>query len=304
MEIQKAACASCGAPISVPDDLDHLNCSYCGAGLDVRRGEGYIATRLAEDVKDAIEESGEQTQTEIRRLGLQQQLATAQLRLSDVQTEIRALQREQRNRQVSQQLNELRRQELGLINQIESLHRSLSGDDPLDALDADQEIAYQKVLSESYGDKDWTVSFVLCLLLGIWGGHRYYTGHVLTGILQFMTFGGFGVWWLIDLYLIGSGKFRDTHGYLLANPQLRFGQSCATSVIAFVAIAFSCALIARPIETQVLGLIDDAERLGPLATAGVVMAFLVGIGVFLYRMDPQAGLFKPLNNLINRQEDE
>jgi len=49
-----------------------------------------------------------------------------------------------------------------------------------------------------------------------------------------------------------------------------------------------------------LSLIDDAERLGPLVTAGVVVALLIGVGVFLYRMDPQARVFKPLRKLLDR----
>jgi predicted RNA-binding Zn-ribbon protein involved in translation (DUF1610 family) len=44
MEVQVMKCASCGAPIQVPGDLDAFNCAYCGTHLSVRRGAGYLAT--------------------------------------------------------------------------------------------------------------------------------------------------------------------------------------------------------------------------------------------------------------------
>lgn len=42
----------------------------------------------------------------------------------------------------------------------------------------------------------------LWLLTGLLGGHRYYLGNIGMGILQTITFGGFGVWWIIDAFLI------------------------------------------------------------------------------------------------------
>jgi len=58
MVVQKVACASCGAAISVPQDIDLLTCAYCGSHLMVRRGEGYIASKLAEQVTTAVREVG------------------------------------------------------------------------------------------------------------------------------------------------------------------------------------------------------------------------------------------------------
>jgi predicted RNA-binding Zn-ribbon protein involved in translation (DUF1610 family) len=58
VQVQKVACAGCGATISIPDDIDRLNCSFCGSGLVIKRGEGYIASKLAEQVKADIREVG------------------------------------------------------------------------------------------------------------------------------------------------------------------------------------------------------------------------------------------------------
>ena len=53
------------------------------------------------------------------------------------------------------------------------------------------------------------VTLLLCLLLGYFGIHRFYTKNWIAGILQLMTGGGCGIWWLIDLILIVAGTYRD-----------------------------------------------------------------------------------------------
>lgn len=47
--------------------------------------------------------------------------------------------------------------------------------------------------------------FLLWLLLGGLGFHRFYMGDISIGILQLLTFGGFGLWWLIDGIRIMTG---------------------------------------------------------------------------------------------------
>lgn len=58
---------------------------------------------------------------------------------------------------------------------------------------------------------------LLCAFLGVFGVHRFYVGKVGTGILQLVTVGGLGIWWLIDLVLIFVGSFRDKQGRRLLN---------------------------------------------------------------------------------------
>ena len=59
---------------------------------------------------------------------------------------------------------------------------------------------------------DWVVCFILVIFLGFWGVHRFYVRKIGTGILMFLTFGGFGIWWFIDLILIAVASFRDKEG--------------------------------------------------------------------------------------------
>lgn len=60
--------------------------------------------------------------------------------------------------------------------------------------------------------RSWLVTLLLALTVGPLGVHRFYTGKIVTGVLQFITFGGLGIWWLIDLLLILVGSFKDAEG--------------------------------------------------------------------------------------------
>ena len=55
-------------------------------------------------------------------------------------------------------------------------------------------------------------AFVLCVVFGYLGAHRYYAGKIGTGILMLITAGGLGIWVLIDLILLLSGSFTDSEG--------------------------------------------------------------------------------------------
>mgnify|MGYP000120583005 FL=1 len=58
----------------------------------------------------------------------------------------------------------------------------------------------------------WIACLCICYLFGLFGGHRFYTGNIKSGIIQLLTFGCFGVWTLIDFILILSGKFKNSEG--------------------------------------------------------------------------------------------
>ena len=65
------------------------------------------------------------------------------------------------------------------------------------------------------GSKSKFMTIMLAMgpaMFGVFGVHRFYTGHIGIGIAQFLTFGGCGVWQLIDLIFIFTDKYRDSTG--------------------------------------------------------------------------------------------
>jgi hypothetical protein len=60
--------------------------------------------------------------------------------------------------------------------------------------------------------KSRTAALVLAILLGFLGAHRFYVGKTGTGILMLVTFGGAGIWWLIDIIMVAIGSLTDKAG--------------------------------------------------------------------------------------------
>lgn len=74
------------------------------------------------------------------------------------------------------------------------------GDEP----ELDPEAQEPEVSKRSRG-----VALGLCFFGGVFGLHRFYLEKPKTAVAMLCTFGGFGIWYLYDLVLIGSGEMRD-----------------------------------------------------------------------------------------------
>jgi TM2 domain-containing membrane protein YozV len=51
---------------------------------------------------------------------------------------------------------------------------------------------------------NWVLVLIMSVVFGQLGVDRFIMGKVGTGILKLITFGGFGIWWLIDVILIAT----------------------------------------------------------------------------------------------------
>ncbi len=72
-------------------------------------------------------------------------------------------------------------------------------------------------MEEEYSDVDWTTLLILSVVLGGLGVDRFFSGHIGLGVLKLITIGGCGIWALIDIIMIATGKFRDGEGRLVVN---------------------------------------------------------------------------------------
>ncbi len=63
-----------------------------------------------------------------------------------------------------------------------------------------------------YSDKEWLVALLLSVFVGVLGVDRFYLGHVGLGVLKLITFGGCGIWALIDIILIAVDNMKDANG--------------------------------------------------------------------------------------------
>ncbi|MBL6733963.1 MAG: TM2 domain-containing protein [Candidatus Poseidonia sp.] len=65
-------------------------------------------------------------------------------------------------------------------------------------------------------EKDWIVTLVIAVVLGGLGIDRFYAGSIGLGVLKLITFGGFGLWWLIDIILLVTGNYNDGNGLTIS----------------------------------------------------------------------------------------
>ena len=60
-----------------------------------------------------------------------------------------------------------------------------------------------------FSDKDWLTTLIISFLVGWFGIDRFYLGYTGLGILKLITFGGCGIWYVVDLILIAMGNLDD-----------------------------------------------------------------------------------------------
>lgn len=68
------------------------------------------------------------------------------------------------------------------------------------------------IITDFHSPKNRIVALILCIFLGMIGGHCFYAGKVGMGILYLFTGGLFCIGWIYDIIKIVSGTYKDGNG--------------------------------------------------------------------------------------------
>ena len=67
-----------------------------------------------------------------------------------------------------------------------------------------------------FSSKSYVTALLLSFFFGVFGVDRFYLGHVGVGLGKLFTFGGLGIWALIDFILVATKNTKDGQGVPLA----------------------------------------------------------------------------------------
>lgn len=77
--------------------------------------------------------------------------------------------------------------------------------------------AYQaRQIPGIFSSKSYVTALLLSFFFGVFGVDRFYLGHVGVGLGKLFTFGGLGIWALIDFILVATKNVKDSQGVPLA----------------------------------------------------------------------------------------
>jgi TM2 domain-containing membrane protein YozV len=68
------------------------------------------------------------------------------------------------------------------------------------------------IIGPQVSEKSFLATWLFAWLLGFFAVDRFYLGKIGTGIVKLLTFGGLGIWWLVDLIIVLVGGQRDKQG--------------------------------------------------------------------------------------------
>lgn len=127
------------------------------------------------------------------------------------------------------------------------------------------------------GNRSQAVAYLLSFFLGFLSRDRFYMGSIGLGLLKLVTLGGLGLWWTVDMVMIGMGVARDGDGKRLQRASSKSGPSQA--------VAFLCSFFFGVfgidriyVGSILLGLLK-LITLGGLGIWALIDLFMVGMGL-------------------------
>jgi len=93
--------------------------------------------------------------------------------------------------------------------------------------DSDGKIIRQvvQINKEDISSSDHKTTLILCTFLGILGAHQFYNGKPFEGLTMLCTFGGLGIWSIVNTYQIATHNFRDGSGKVVCADYVK-AQAC------------------------------------------------------------------------------
>ena len=89
--------------------------------------------------------------------------------------------------------------------------------------DSEEEFIEENEQEESDKPVEFLPTLLFAYFLGMFGIHRFFTGHIAIGIIQLLTLGACGIWTFIDYILICFNKFKDAQNRELRNYDKNIG---------------------------------------------------------------------------------
>ena len=202
MKLIRLNCSNCGAQLELDADRKQAFCTYCGAKLLLDDESIHITNRIIDEAR----------------------LKEAEVRLKELEY---AHERELREEAIRQEQKKSYRLSLmvyllalALFILIPKLHDFfvfilIFGGIALVSMRSGDRRSMAGEWKDGYSRKSRTGALIICVFFGIFGIHYFYVGKIGMGILYFITFGLFGIGWLIDIIRIACGTFRDGRGLYL-----------------------------------------------------------------------------------------